>query len=161
MPLPSSPYFAAFTTRPRTAWRPITALQRRNPADGPVAAAASSTGASASDASAPVASSSASDMLSSLESLLTGLHPHAESTDIQLQHILGADWSALSMSQLNVLDDIYSSLSRQIRDAQFQLHHASTTQDFVTEIVRTRSELHALRKEVEELRAQNKDGASA
>lgn len=100
-------------------------------------------------------------MLSSLESLLTGLHPHAESTDIQLQHILGADWSALSMSQLNVLDDIYSSLSRQIRDAQFQLHHASTTQDFVTEIVRTRSELHALRKEVEELRAQNKDGASA
>jgi ankyrin repeat protein len=174
MPTPSSPFFAAFTTRPRTAWRPITALQRRTVGPGeaaPAAAAAASSsslssGASSSSptpsaAAAAAASSSAAETLASLQSQLQSLHPHVESTDLQLSHVLGADWGGLSMSQLSVLDEVYAGLSRQIRDAQFQLLFHAQTQDVLTELGRTRSELHALRKEVASIKEGGGGGVEA
>jgi hypothetical protein len=158
-PAPSSSFFAAFTTRPR-AWRPITQLQPRrqlsNSVDSANAASASPTAASSTAADAAAASST----LSSLQAQFASLHPHIESTDLQLQHMLGADWSSLSMSQLSLLDELYAQLTRQIRDTQFQLL-AAQQQDLMSELVRTKSDLHALRKDVVAMASSQTDGKVA
>ncbi len=104
------------------------------------------------------ASFSSSSDSAELQSLFNSLHPHVESTDLQLPHLLGSDWSGLSTSQLSVLDEIYTSLSRQIRDAQFHLFHQQQ-QDVMSELVRTRSEMHAMRKEIAAMR-NSKEGQS-
>ena len=148
---PSSSFFAAFSSRPR-AWRPITALQRRSSAVGSNAdgssSSSSSSGAAPSTVVVPPSTSSPSS--DSLQTLFSSLHPHIESTDLQLAHLLGADWHSLSMSQLSVLEEVYGQLARQIRDTQLSLFQQQQ-QETMSELVRTKSEVSALRKEVEAL----------
>lgn len=152
-PTPSSSFFAGFNSRPR-AWRPITALNpRRSPLSMDAAAAA---GAGAGAASPNAASSSADDQLASLQSQFSSLHPHIESTDLHVQHLLGAEWSSLSMSQLAVLDDVLSALTRQLRDAQAN-HAQLQLQELSNEMQRTRSELSVLRREVQVLKAKQQE----
>ena len=52
------------------------------------------------------------------------------------------------MSQLSVLEEVYATLGRQIRDTQFQLFQQQQ-QEIMSELVRTKSEVHALRKQVD------------
>lgn len=153
-PAPSSSFFAAFSSRPR-AWRPITALQpRRSPP--PTDSVTNAGTSAAAGASSSAASSSSSDDLASLQSQFSTLHPHIESTDLQLSHLLGSDWSGLSMSQLSVLEEVYATLGRQIRDTQFQLFQQQQ-QEIMSELVRTKSEVHALRKQVDSASATKTD----
>lgn len=143
----------AFTLPPtaRTrAWRPIVSLNRKESPDArPTGVAASAPLTQAFPPSSPLASasSSSSSTSASVQSLFSSLHPHIESTDLQLEHFLGAGWSSLSMSQLSCLDEIYSSLARQIREAQFGIFQQQQ-QELMADLVRTKSEVHQLRKEV-------------
>ena len=157
-PTPSSSFFAGFTSRPR-AWRPITALHPRRSPPPTDAATAAGTGVGAgagAGASSPPAVSSSDDQLASLQSQFSSLHPHIESTDLHVQHLMGAEWSTLSSSQLAVLDDVLSALTRQLRETQAQ-HAQQQLQELSNEMQRTRSELNVLRKEVIVLKAKQQE----
>ena len=126
------------------------------PADAPTSVAASLPSLSLSDSSStsdatlaaaqtPSAQSTSSSTLADLNGLFSSLHPHIESTDLQLHHFLGSQWSKLSLSQLGTLEEVYTTLSRQIRDAQFALFQQQQ-QELASELVRTKSEVSAIRK---------------
>lgn len=87
-----------------------------------------------------------------LDTLFASLHPRIDSTDLQLRHFLG-EFGGLSLSQLTILEEVYSDMLRSIRERQFVTFQQSQ-QELFQENLKTRSEVNALRKELAALQRQ-------
>lgn len=160
---PSSSITPSTSSIPATSgpsrWRPIVALNRTNMQElkQEMSTHADTPSSPKKDTNAPFMNtsplssptSSASTLsTASLYHLFTSLHPHIESTDLQLDHFLGSSWSTLSVGQLNCLEEIYTSLGRLVREEQNQRLQASQN-EMRNEIVKMRSEMNAMRREME------------